>query len=247
MLKSFSTALSFLTVIRLPFTPPILSGAELAESFSCFPLAGLVLGAAYCAVALALRGLVPLPIHAVLVCTLMVVLTRGLHLDGLADLADGLWGGATPERRLEIMKDSRTGSFGVLALILAICLKISSIYGLLSANALAPLLLAPVFARFAMVATAYGSSYARREGLGRPFLENMKTNHLARAALFCAVAAGIAGPLYLLYFVPVLGSVFFIRSVSTGMIGGITGDVLGAVNEVNEILVLVLGACLARA
>lgn len=236
-----------MTIIRIPFTESILTPRELAGSFACFPLAGCILGLIYCAVARLFGGHVPPALLAVLICAFMVILTRGLHLDGLADLTDGLWGGMTPERRLEIMKDSHIGSFGVLALVLAISFKIAAILGLLMAGRLEPLLLAPVFGRFSIVATAYGSTSARKDGLGKAFLENMGTRHLLCAALFTALAAVIPGPRYLVYLLPVLGLVLFIRLITHRLIGGITGDVLGAVSETTEIVVLFLGACLPPA
>lgn len=243
MLKSLAAALSFLTIIRVPFAQSILGPAELAASFSCFPLAGLILGFIYSGTAMLLAGHVPALVLSVIVCALMVVLTRGFHLDGLADLGDGIWGGATPERRLDIMKDSRVGTFGVLALVLAVSFKIASIDSLISAGNYKPLLLAPVFARFAMVAAAHGSNYARRDGLGRPFLEHMRTGHLLTAAIFCLAAALAAGPRYTFYFVPALAAAAFFRYFSRRLLGGVTGDVFGALSETTEVLILVLGAC----
>ncbi len=246
MLKSFSSALSFLTVFRIPYTDSILSPKELAASFACFPLAGLVLGGIYYGTAFLLRGRVPLLLLAVLIASLTVLLTRGLHLDGLADFADGVWGGSTPERRLEIMKDSRVGTFGVLALIIALGLKIAAIEAGLEANYLAVLLVAPVFSRFAMAAAAFGSIYARKEGLGKPFLENMTAKHLMLAAVFAAIASSPAGIASILYLIAVLVCVFGMRTISVKFLGGITGDVLGAVNEISETVVLVLGACVVH-
>jgi len=245
MLKSFSTALSFLTIFRLPFSAAVLSPKELAASFASFPLVGLLLGCIYCGAATLLAELAPAPLTAVLVTALTVVMTRGLHFDGLADLADGIWGGATPEKRLEIMKDSRSGAFGVLAIVLALALKIASIHALVSAHDLGPLLAAPVLARFGMAAAAYGSEYARPQGLGKPFLENMRSEHLIAAAALAALASVPAGVFSLLGFVAVLGCVFHLRIVSKKYLGGMTGDVLGAINEIGEIAVLVLGACIA--
>ncbi|MEM5789298.1 MAG: adenosylcobinamide-GDP ribazoletransferase [Syntrophobacteraceae bacterium] len=246
MLKSFSTAVSFLTIIRMPFGASVLGPAQLAASFACFPIAGFLLGLIYFAPAFLLKGSVPAPLLSILVCAAMVIMTRGLHLDGVADLADGFWGGMTPERRLEIMKDSRIGAFGVLALIFAISLKIASIHGLLVTGRLEIILAAPVFGRFAMVAAAYGAGYARRQGLGKPFLENIRVQHLAFASAFFALCATpILGPAVTAGFLlPVLGSALILRFMSNRLLGGITGDVLGTVSETAEIVVLVLGACI---
>jgi len=243
MLKSFSSALSFLTIFRIPFTVPVSTREELAAGVACFPLAGLVLGLIYYTAASALNGRVPTLLLSVMVASTTVILTRGLHFDGLADFADGIWGGATPERRLEIMKDSRIGAFGVLALIMGISLKIASIDALIAGGYFIPLLLAPVFSRFAMAATAYGGKYARKDGLAKFFLEDLKFEHLVIAAMLTAAAALPAGLKFMLYFAPVLGCVFLFRQISDKYLGGITGDVLGAVNEVSEIVILVLGAC----
>lgn len=244
MLKSFTTAISFLTIIRVPFTCSILGPAELAASFACFPLAGLLLGAIYAGTALLFAGLMPTPVLSVLICTLMVAFTRGLHLDGLADLGDGIWGGHTPERRLEIMKDSNIGAFGVLALILVMTFKITSIHALIEAGNIKPLILAPVLARFAMVAAAQGSTHARPGGLGKPFLEFMRPRYLAIAGVFSVVAVVASGPGYIVFFVPALAAAAFYRIMTRRLLGGMTGDVFGAVSETTEVLVLVLGTCL---
>jgi adenosylcobinamide-GDP ribazoletransferase len=243
MLKSFSAALSFLTIFRIPSTVPIMSREELASGVASFPLAGLILGLIYYGAGSALNGRVPCLLLSVLIASLTVLLTRGLHFDGLADLADGIWGGSTPERRLEIMKDSRSGAFGVLALVLAVSFKIASIDALISRDYLVPLLLAPVFSRFAMAVMAYGSQCARKDGLGKLFLEDLKIEQVAIAAALTAATVLPAGFKPMLYFIPVLGCVFLFRLISRKYLGGITGDVLGALNEVSEIVVLALGAC----
>lgn len=247
MIKNFSAALSFLTVFRLPLGESILSPKELAASFACFPLAGLVLGSIYSATAVLLAGHMPDLILAAIITSLTALLTRGLHFDGLADLADGIWGGSTRERRLEIMKDSRSGAFGVLAIVLAVALKIASVHALILAGSYAPLFVAPILSRFAMAAAAYGSDYARPQGLGKPFLENMRFEHLVTAATVAALCSIPAGIFSLLGFASVLCCVIFMKTVSKKYLGGITGDVLGAVNETGEIVVLVLGACVSGA
>ena len=104
-------------------------------------------------------------------CAFMTLVTRGFHLDGLADLADGIGGGYTPQRRLEIMKDSATGAFGALALVLAILLKTSAIYSLIMAKSWIALAIVPAMSRFAIVVCAYKSPCARTEGLAKSSIE----------------------------------------------------------------------------
>jgi adenosylcobinamide-GDP ribazoletransferase len=230
-------AFSFLTLFPVPsrrlasVTPP-----DLARSFAVFPLVGLSLGGILLLIARLLHNVGSPLLTAALLTALLSLLTRALHLDGLADVADGFGGGYTAERRLEIMKDSRTGSFGVVALFVVLAVKTSAIEVLLSRQSWAFLPLAPVLGRFAMVAVAYKSRYARKEGgLGRSFVDHISAFQILAASVttgLCALL--IAGIPSLAPVLAVLCCVGLVRFLSNRMIGGVTGDVLGAVNEIAE-------------
>jgi adenosylcobinamide-GDP ribazoletransferase len=243
----FGAALSFLTVYRLPFCAAgeILAPRELAATFSFFPLVGLTLGLSLAVPAHLFHRFVPLPLLAVWITTLLALLTRGLHLDGLADLVDGVGGGCTPERRLEIMKDSRSGAFGVLALVLAVAIKVTAIYALLLAGAWTPFFLAPMLSRSMMVFAAYKMPYARPNGLGKPFLENMSPVSLYAVGMFSLGASiALSFKFFWLYIPAGLLVVWLMRRLCMKWLGGMTGDVLGAVNEVAEVVLFSLAACL---
>jgi adenosylcobinamide-GDP ribazoletransferase len=196
--------------------------------------------------ALACAGirLVPPLLLAVLISATLAVLTRALHLDGLADLADGIGGGYTPQRRLEIMKDSHTGAFGAVAIVLALGFKIAAMNTLLEHRFWAPFLLAPMFSRFSMVLAAHRSHYARAAGgLAKPFLEHMTGREVLHACLTTAIVSILFSPSLTLFFFPlVLGSVWSVRRLTQRTLGGITGDVLGAINEINEVLLFFAAA-----
>jgi adenosylcobinamide-GDP ribazoletransferase len=245
MWKHFSLAVSFLTLVRLPWTPSDdITPADLAGSFSWYPAVGLLLGACLVAAASLFQTGPPLLI-AVLLTALLAILTRGLHLDGLADLADGIGGGYTPEQRLEIMKDSRTGAFGALALIFAVLLKSAALYTLVLAHCWSALLLAPAMSRFAMVLGAYQMPHARSSGgLARPFLEHMESRQLLVAFLlsitFLALFSIKDAVFYLVLAMACAG---LLRFLARRWLGGMTGDVLGALNEITEIVLLAVSAC----
>jgi adenosylcobinamide-GDP ribazoletransferase len=190
----------------------------------------------------------PSVLLAILVTLLTTLLTRGLHLDGLADLADGVGGGYTAERRLEIMKDSRTGAFGALALIFAILLKAAALQTLILQKIWPPFLLVPVLSRFAMVLASYRASYPRKEGgLGRPFLENVTLREILIASLFSLslsiLLVRVLAPVYIAVMLVIVGA---LRRLGNCSLGGITGDVLGAINEITEIVLLCLAASVAN-
>ena len=247
MWQTFNTALSFLTIIRLPFSSGRLATAEeLAAGFSFFPLVGLILGVCCFLIAGAFQYFAPPPLPALAVTAALAVLTRALHLDGLSDLADGIWGGYTPERRLEIMKDSRIGAFGALALVFLILFKAASIYLVLQHGLTRVLLVVPVLSRTGMVLAAFKAPYARKEGgLGKPFLEHMTARHLLTACLTAGALLLILTPRQA---VPLaLGATvlaFAVKGAATRALGGITGDVLGAVNELGEAVLFFIAACL---
>jgi adenosylcobinamide-GDP ribazoletransferase len=245
MWKELTLAVSFLTVFRLPFTSPqIATPVELARSFSWFPLVGLLLGMCIAAPAYLLRSAPPL-VLAVLLTALLAALTRGLHLDGLADVVDGIGGGHTPERRLEIMKDSRTGPFGALALIFAVLFKVVALHTLILDHCWPVMLLAPALSRLAMVVGAYKMPYARSTGgLAKPFLEHMEFRQLLTATMlsitflvfhdlkFAAFSLGI-----------VIACAGVTRFLARRWLGGMTGDVLGTLNELTEVAIFSASAC----
>lgn len=232
-------ALSFLTILPVPsrrLANP--DPTDLARSFAVFPLVGLLLGSILVVPPwLASSRGSPL-LHATLLTSLLCLLTRALHLDGLADLADGFGGGQTAERRLAIMKDSRTGAFGVAAIVLLVAVKIAALEILIARNAWSALCLGPVLGRFAMVAAAYRNHYARPEGgLGQSFVSHLSHSELLIASLLAGVIGLALAPLpSLAAFGAILCWVSTMRHLSRRLIGGITGDVLGAVNETSEAL-----------
>jgi adenosylcobinamide-GDP ribazoletransferase len=176
-----------------------------------------------------------------LLLTLTVWVTGGLHLDGLADTADGLGGGHTPESALRIMKDSRVGAFGVISLILGLVLKFSLFLSLATqTRGTGVLLLFPVISRWSMVLLAYLSPYARAEGgLGQAMTLGVSSRVLTGASLSAgALALLILGAPGLALFIAAAALVWLGRLYFQRRLGGITGDILGATNEVVEIMVL---------
>jgi adenosylcobinamide-GDP ribazoletransferase len=166
--------------------------------------------------------------------------TRALHLDGLADCADGLGGTTDRERSLAIMKDSRVGSFGVIALWLVLAAKWVALTQLVALSAWSGVVLAMVTSRATMVHLAARLPYARSEGgTGQPFIEQARVGHVAWAwgatLGCCLLIGGFLG-----------GLAFAVALVASWQLGrwwyrrlrGVTGDLLGASNEIVETLVL---------
>jgi adenosylcobinamide-GDP ribazoletransferase len=232
-------ALAFLT--RLPVRPerPWHDG-DLAASAPMFPIVGLLVGAMGALVYAAATALAlpPLP-AALLAVAALVGATGALHEDGLADFADGL-GGASPTQRLAIMRDPRVGSFGVIALVLALAARAAALAALAAPAAVAvALLAAAAFSRSLLPLAMLALPQARRDGLaaqaGRP--------HPARVAAGVAIAILIA--LLLLPAAPALVA-SLIAALASAMVAflavrrlrGITGDVLGAMQQGAEIAFL---------
>lgn len=232
-------AVEFLTIARVRRFR-LASVESMARAQAFYPLVGLCLAGLLLLVDLALRGVLPSgPLAAVLVAVLAIA-TRGLHLDGLADTFDGLLGGHDRERRLEIMRDPRLGSFGVTALVVTLLLKWSAIAALTGDARWPALLLAPVLARYAMVVTVAAFPYARADGLGSGFREGARGFSLAMASVTASVLTlavlGLGGLI-------LLGAAVLLALVAgawaRAAIGGGTGDVYGAVCELAETLVLI--------
>lgn len=175
------------------------------------------------------------------------LLTRFLHWDGLADSADGIWGGSTPERRLEIMRDSRVGSFGVLAIVLVALVQVASVTLLLSNGNLWPLLVAPVVARFSASLAAWELPSARREGLGLTAMgpaglyERLVAGASALALIVCISLGATSNQFVLVTAAGVIAGLGIPRILSKP-VGGMTGDIFGATVLLVETVVLLVGA-----
>lgn len=239
-MRHFIIAFQFLTIIPLPFRVRC-DERDLGRSMALFPLVGLVLGGMLAGADLLLDGRVPRPVADLLLVTLLALVTGALHLDGLADVCDGLAARGGRERFLSIMKDSRVGAVGVVGLILGIGLKYQSMAVLPPALKWQTLLLFPVVARFSQVLTAVKARSARSEGLGAAFVSGVGIMQFVSAVIFTA-AAGMAlvGLSWLWVLLFLSFGTFGIRSYFEQRLGGITGDIIGFSSELNEIAALIL-------
>lgn len=226
------TAVSFLT--RLPIRPrKAISAADVAQSAGFFPLIGAVIGSIFCLAALLLKGhMPPLAIGAILVL-LDALLTGALHLDGLADAADGLGGGRTPEDVLRIMHDRRIGSFGGAALALCVITKAAAYSGLLEQSGwTTALILAPALGRWSTLILTATFPYA---GLSGSIGDGMGKQALAFGTILIVVglAWAMSARALIATVLVVLLTVGFGRYCRS-RIGGVNGDALGANVELCE-------------
>ncbi len=240
MLTSFHFALTFLTTLPIPFRKT-LTPREVAASLSWFPLVGFLLGVIISLVFSLLSHLFPRPVNSAVVVAILVLLTGGFHLDGLADTADGfLSARSRPGEILSIMKDSSIGTMGALGLMLIILLKYATISQLPDQQVLYCLLLMPVYGRFAIVLLAFLSTYARSEGgLGEAITQQVSSKEMTVAAILTIIGTllltGLKGFLILAIIVIYTWG---IKVYSTRRINGITGDLLGFCCETCEALAL---------
>ncbi len=235
-LRRFVLALQFLTVATV--WPRLrVEDRDLAGSMAFYPLVGVGLGLAL-AWANRLMGFWPPVLADGATVALGVVLTRGLHLEGLADTADGLGSGVTTERALEIMKDSRSGVFAVMAVALDLLLRWAALMALPGFLKFQTLLLVPALSRWAMVGASFKCPYARAgdDGLARPFVNGLTLLELIPAALTgLAAAVLIMGARGGVLFGAATLFALAVRWYYFRRLGGITGDMIGALNEMTEV------------
>ncbi|MGQ4807822.1 Adenosylcobinamide-GDP ribazoletransferase [Candidatus Entotheonellaceae bacterium PAL068K] len=240
-MEGMRRALGFLTIYPLrasdTWTPE-----TLGSSMVYYPVVGLCIGLSLWVLYMMLSTLFPATVANVLLLGGLAVMTGGLHLDGLADTIDGLSGGYSREETLQIFKDSHVGSMAVVGVVLVMLVKYTSLNVLPDDIMLSALVLMTTLSRFSMVQLARFSPYARASGgLGEPFGRGIKHEHFLTATLLAVVIALLFGGMrgfmiwLLVGLVTLSYQIYFRKRLS-----GITGDVLGATNESNEALVLVL-------
>ena len=228
--------LALMLLTRLPMgriaTPPTLAAAVWA-----YPLAGVAVGALIGgvfsgAVALGLPG----PVASVLAVAAGVAATGGMHEDGLADLADGFGGGQTRARKLEIMRDSRVGSYGVIALVLALALRLTLLAGMPGGwRTVAALVGLAAMSRAVLPVLMLILPQARAEGLGAKASAQVSRGAvLAALGIGCALTLfGLPGAIAVIAAMAVVGAAM--AGLAMRQIGGVTGDVLGATQVVCEL------------
>ena len=239
-------AFQFLTVIPFRFNDE--PGKDtVSGSVTYFPLVGMTLGLALFGLnkLLVLAGLNSFLTSAIIVVTLALV-TGGLHLDGLADTFDALGSHKDKGKMLEIMRDSHIGVMGAVSLMSILILKIAALSSLPPETRGAGLIAACIGSRWAMTLSIWLFPYARQEGKGKDFFQGMDHKKLMVASVFALAGVFMFCGLKSLLGLAAAGvfAYAFSRRL-TGKIGGITGDNLGAINEISEVLILVTVVILA--
>jgi len=242
-LKPLICAWQFLTAVPVSKDHHDPAPVELAGSMLWYPFVGILLGGILAITDLFLARWLPGETVAALLILVLVAITRGLHQDGLADTLDGLAGGRTPSDRLTIMRDPRIGAIGATGLFLSLILRYAALVSLPEALRSSVLICMPAIGRWGMVIGAYGAPYARAEGgLAAPFLVHLSARHVFGANV---VVLGLM--------IWSFGSLPALAALSMGglfsrlatifcrqFFGGITGDTLGATNELIEISFVLL-------
>lgn len=238
-LKLFLGSVGFLSIIPTG-TSGKLTKPELGRSAAYFPAAGLVIGIIGMTLALALDKILPSPATNALLILYLVVISGGLHLDALADTVDGFIGGRTRKQRLAIMREGASGPIGVAAVTLTLLLEFTFLNSLTGPPRLLAILTVPALARWPMVWLAWRLPAVRRSGLGFIFAGQVRKIDVVGsglvAGLICVYLSLLLGPLNLIILPVLLLAAVVGTGVNKKLIGGVTGDTLGAMVEISEII-----------
>lgn len=245
-MKNFITGLEFLTRIHIS-KQSHWSPESFGRSVKFFPLIGGILGILLVMINHLFAEYLPLmgfymPPHvlATLLIIANILLTGGLHCDGLMDTMDGIFSGRSKDRMLEIMKDSRIGANGVVAFVLMTALKWSLLMDIAPLSLPTALFLMPMLGRFAMVMGITVFPYARPDGIGKAFAQYADKYTLYIGIFFTALMIIPLGKQAILSLAIVsFCTILFARFV-TKLLGGLTGDIYGAISELAEAMVLLV-------
>jgi adenosylcobinamide-GDP ribazoletransferase len=229
------TAVQYFTRIRVPAWVGH-AQEQLAGAVRYFPVVGLIVGASGAATLWLAAQVLPAPLPAILATVVTVLMTGAIHEDGLADTCDGLGGGATRERALEIMKDPRIGAFGAIALILMLLLKISALSVMPVWTAMAALVSAHAFSRFCAVLVSFAGRYVGSAERSRaaPVVQRVTIGDVLIAAVFGLPALVLCGRAAIIAVVVALVLLGLLFRWCVQRIGGYTGDTLGAAQQITE-------------
>ncbi len=239
-MKHLILAITFLTRIYIP-NKYTYSETDFGKSMGYYPIVGLLLGGILGGLSFVLhRFQIQVDIRALILLMVYVGLSGGLHLDGLADVCDGLFSSRSREKIFEIMKDSRVGTFGVIGLVLYFL----GMWILLKEANWQLVLLFPIVGRSAILVTAGMSTYAKESGLGKNIVETANMKHILWG-IFVSLILGLSLNVFLA--IPILVTFLFVALLTkrvSKILLGITGDVMGMMVEVSQGVFLLIGVLL---
>ncbi len=239
-MRKFLAALQFLTIF--PVRTNEMKEEELGESMAFFPVIGLLIGISTAILNYFLSHLMSENLVNIFLIIWIVIVTGGLHLDGFADTCDGIFSWRSDKNEiLKIMRDSRIGTMGVLGIFIILLLKYELLSNISGREKYIALIIMPVFGRFSQTVSAFALPYARETSGAASFIRHLNIKTIIFSSiLFLIITTPVWFPkvflidlVSLIILVPLL--LFFSKKL-----GGVTGDVLGAINEVVEIIVLVV-------
>jgi len=240
-MRRFILALQFLTVIPI-YKNLKVNEEDLGKSALYFPIVGLFIGGCLVCSKFLLSFFLPRSVVDGMLIIILVLITGSIHLDALADTVDGIASGKEKNEKLSIMKDGNVGAMGAVAVFLVLMLKYLALAALPEYLKNQSLLLMPMIGRWSQVSVAYFSDYAgQKKGLGFPI-----TRHVTSLIFVCTTVISLLVAAYLFhhrgFIIVVLVALFCLlySRFFKRVLGGVTGDVLGAANEITEVAVLIM-------
>ena len=244
MASGFLTLISFFT--RIPVGRKIEFNEEnFIKSLNLYTLVGVVIGFILCVFYIVFNNIYISFIKGLILTIMYIIITGGIHMDGAADTADGIFSGRTGDRVFEIMSDSHIGTFGVITLILIIL----SQFVLFSYLSIEFVFMMPVVGRASTIAACWNKKYAKKtKGMGTAFVENINNRVLMINLLILFVFSMLSyyrTTIFTACFAAVCAS-YFISTVIEDKIGGMTGDTCGFITEISQIIFMILVLFLQR-
>jgi adenosylcobinamide-GDP ribazoletransferase len=217
---------------------------QLGRATAWFPLVGMIIGVILAFVNWLLAYILPTAVVNALLIVALVIVTGALHLDGFADTCDGIAGHKPVEERWKVMRDSRTGAFGVVGVVLLLLVKYISLNNIPAEWMLPTLLFMPAVSRWAMVYAIFAFPYARPEGLGTAYKAATRWPQFTIATVITfALAAVVLFRWFSVIGVLMMAGICIITTLFAFYLkhkfAGLTGDTYGAINEVAETMALV--------
>jgi len=236
--------MQFLT--RIPINKTLdVTEEDFGQGLAFAPLVGLIIGLLLYVVYWVGNLLLPLPIVAIIIVVTYIIISGGIHLDGLGDTFDGIFSGRSKGRVMEIMKDSTSGTFGVLALISVIIIDASCVYFLLLNGNVEMIILFPIIGRMTCLIGSGLFKYAREDGLGKSFVNHCGVREIIIGFVFTLISFYIIGGIkYMLLVIAMSIIAYLINLYFSKKIDGITGDIIGASCELNQMTFLLVAVML---